>query len=440
MRDIKVNVFLFFLFCIFVSCGNRGNGFRNSSQDSLNGQTLPVDTIVSKNKINSGLISRNGGYHYSVYLPDCYDKKKKLPVIIFFDPHAKADIPLEKYKNLSNRYGFILLSSSDSKNGLQPNLYAEIYKSLKEEILSKYAAQPDRIYCAGFSGGARVAINVGLSDKTVAGVIANSAGFEPSRSPITADFVFAGIAGNEDFNLLEQRRTEKFLQELPAAHLLIEFDGTHEWAPEAAMEYAFAFLESDARRKFKPLVVDTVSRSFIEREIKKGENIRDRWDRYQFLRRINFLLYEKTQLEKYTQEMLFLENTSEVRNKLKLREEKNAQESVLQSSYYNKVFTESISWWQNEVKSLNREAKDREEILMNKRIKSYLSLAVYLTITSPQARQEVILMEKLIEIYALVDEKNPEWAYQKALLRAKQGNIEEATTYIKKKFGSGFQG
>ncbi|MFN6038976.1 MAG: hypothetical protein ACK452_10960, partial [Bacteroidota bacterium] len=252
--------FLFSLLIVFFSFNSCTSQKKDSAENNYD-----TSTSVKKNaspqtgKIVSNIVCESDKrFSYSIYLPASYQDKKIYPAVIFFDPHAKADIPLEKYRNLADKFGYILLASCDSKNGLSPGIYPEIYAALKNELTEKYRVRKNRIYCAGFSGGARVAINIGLSDKSIAGVIANSAGFEPSRSPITNDFVFAGVAGNEDFNLLEQKRTEKSLSEFSIPHLFTEFDGKHEWASELSMERIFIFFESISTRKEKSSENDSI--------------------------------------------------------------------------------------------------------------------------------------------------------------------------------------
>ena len=437
--SMRKNFFLFFVVSFLISCGNRNEANDVVISDTLKFSDLKKGNNIEKGKILSGIKCQSDSrFTYSLYLPFYYKEGSDLPVIIFFDPHAKADLPLQKYKKLSEKYGYILIASADSKNGIPTTIYPEIYNAIKKEIKSKYHTNGGRIYCAGFSGGARVAINIGLSDNEVSGVIANSAGFEPSRSRIKNDFVFAGVAGNEDFNLLEQRRTEASLDELQVKHLLIEFDGKHDWAPESSMEKIFVFLESANMLNHIQQPNDSLIKIFINSELEILNKQTNNLSRYQKLKEILPLIYNEKSYMDFNNQFDKLKSNPEVIRFIKESEENEAREAVLQREYYQKFFTESIDWWKAEVKIMDSHSLPNEKYLMNQRLKSYLSLAVYMTLISQEAKQDVLLLEKLIEIYSIVDPSNSEWAYQKALLRAKQGNLKESELLLLKCMKLGF--
>ena len=44
---------------------------------------------------------------------------KKWPIIYFFDPHGVGNLPLILYKDLAEKYGFIIAGTYNSKNGMQ---------------------------------------------------------------------------------------------------------------------------------------------------------------------------------------------------------------------------------------------------------------------------------------------------------------------------------
>ena len=55
---------------------------------------------------------------YALYLPSNYLAGSRIPVMIAFDPSGDGLFPVEKYKDLAEKYGFILMGSYDSENGL----------------------------------------------------------------------------------------------------------------------------------------------------------------------------------------------------------------------------------------------------------------------------------------------------------------------------------
>jgi hypothetical protein len=83
----------------------------------------------------------------------------------------------------------------------------------------------------------------------IAGVIACGAG-GPSEVPARKDLPYAviGLAGHEDFNLLEMRQLTEALRKAGAANRLIIFEGGHAWPPVALATEAVGWLELQAMK------------------------------------------------------------------------------------------------------------------------------------------------------------------------------------------------
>ncbi len=67
--------------------------------------------------IDSVICSDDSSQIYAIYLPSKYDTSKKWPVIYFFDPHGVGNLPVILYKDLAEKYGFIIAGTYNSKNG-----------------------------------------------------------------------------------------------------------------------------------------------------------------------------------------------------------------------------------------------------------------------------------------------------------------------------------
>ena len=94
---------------------------------------------------------------------------------------ARGAVPVARFKDAAEKYGYIVVGSNNSRNGPQP--LSEIVSDLWADTHARFSIDDQRVYLAGFSGGARVAISVAfwLKDR-VAGVIACGGGF-PVRCP-----------------------------------------------------------------------------------------------------------------------------------------------------------------------------------------------------------------------------------------------------------------
>jgi hypothetical protein len=53
---------------------------------------------------------------YALYLPSTYSAANPWPIIYFFDPGGQGRRPLELYKALAEKYGFVMAGSNNSRN------------------------------------------------------------------------------------------------------------------------------------------------------------------------------------------------------------------------------------------------------------------------------------------------------------------------------------
>jgi hypothetical protein len=105
------------------------------------------------------------------------------------------------------------------------------------------------VYFAGFSGGARVAAQIALLCKCASGVLLSGAGFPTNATPARdATFQVFSSVGTLDFNYQEVVPLQEKLEQAGYPHWLYIFDGAHEWAPEEAMELAFAWFRVQAMK------------------------------------------------------------------------------------------------------------------------------------------------------------------------------------------------
>jgi predicted esterase len=178
---------------------------------------------------------------YALYLPSRYSPAKKWPIVYAFDPAARGTYPLEQMKEAADRHGYIVVGSNNSRNGSW-KLESEAAIAMFDDTHARLAIDARRQYFAGFSGGARVASALAQRCKCSAGVLLNGAGFS-SAMPPAGDAVFPVFAavGLFDFNYGEVSQLQEQLDEQHFPHSFRGFDGSHEWAPPAVMEEAFAW-------------------------------------------------------------------------------------------------------------------------------------------------------------------------------------------------------
>ncbi|HYP52349.1 MAG TPA: hypothetical protein VEQ42_02350 [Pyrinomonadaceae bacterium] len=186
---------------------------------------------------------------YALYLPSNYTPERRWPVLYCFDPAARGHVPVERFREAAERYGWIVVGSNNSRNGpLQPSL--EATKAMWDDTHARLSIDAGRVYASGFSGGARVAVRLAyLCRNCLAGVVAVGGGFpvgvEPSRE---VAFALFGVAGTDDFNFPEMRRLDDTLARLDFPRRLELFEGGHAWAPATLMSEAVEWFELQAMR------------------------------------------------------------------------------------------------------------------------------------------------------------------------------------------------
>jgi dienelactone hydrolase len=178
---------------------------------------------------------------YALYLPSHYSREKRWPIVYAFDPAARGSMPVELMKDAAERYGYIVAGSNNSHNGAwKPE--ADAAQAMFQDTHARLGIDNNRVYFAGFSGGARLASSLAQRCHCAAGVLLNGAGFSPSAPP-AADatfYVFAAV-GTFDFNYSEVVDLDAKLGVLRYSHALQRFDGPHQWAPANVMDEALAW-------------------------------------------------------------------------------------------------------------------------------------------------------------------------------------------------------
>jgi tetratricopeptide (TPR) repeat protein len=188
---------------------------------------------------------------YSIYLPKSYSVEKQWPIIYVFDPMGRGAFAVNNYHSVAEKYGFILVGSNNSRNGLQLDEIRSIIQDLWSDTHTKFSIDPQQTYAAGFSGGARVAsLAAALCGSCIAGVIASGAGFSPAitiSSKISFDFY--GAVGLDDYNYPELIKLKESLSKLGLRSHLAFFDGAHQWMPAETFASAVVWMNIRAMKK-----------------------------------------------------------------------------------------------------------------------------------------------------------------------------------------------
>jgi predicted esterase len=233
---MKVNYRMFAVLALLVLV-TASRAFANQLDQLPRGEV--VDNVACK---------ANAQQTYALYLPSRYSPEKKWAMLYAFDAGGRGKLPVNLFKNAAEKFGFIVVGSNNSKNGIQ---VSEVIKAVLDDTNARFAIDEKRVYTTGFSGGARIAFALALSNQgAVAGVIACSGGFPrtASPSPGLALVVFA-TTGTEDFNFPEMQQLKRKLDAAGVQNRLAVFDGGHDWPPADLAAQAIAWMELQAMKK-----------------------------------------------------------------------------------------------------------------------------------------------------------------------------------------------
>ncbi|MGE3513444.1 MAG: hypothetical protein AB7N65_31690, partial [Vicinamibacterales bacterium] len=182
---------------------------------------LPVGTVIGEVECQDAPTQR-----YSLYLPSHFTPDKKWPVIYVFDARARGRDGVERYQAAAERYGYIVAGSNNSRNGPW-ELGLTAAGAMSRDVQKRFPIDTRRMYTAGMSGGARVAIMVAQRSSLIAGVLASSAGYADAFHE-SMRFPFFGSAGTEDFNYREMHAVDLRMK---SPHRVEVFEGGHTWLP-----------------------------------------------------------------------------------------------------------------------------------------------------------------------------------------------------------------
>ncbi|MGI9103251.1 MAG: tetratricopeptide repeat protein [Terriglobales bacterium] len=181
---------------------------------------------------------------YAIYLPSTFTPAKSWPTIFAFDPGGRGDYPVRMYKDVAEKYGYIIIGSNDSQNfGGRGAAIAPMIS----DAVERFAVNLHRVYTTGFSGGARVATQVALRCSEpcrVVGVVASGAAYPAGTAPSAKDsFLYFLGMGDTDFNFPEAVEMQIAKEHLGSPFRLRFFPGPHHWSPPEVFEQAIAWFQ-----------------------------------------------------------------------------------------------------------------------------------------------------------------------------------------------------
>jgi predicted esterase len=210
----------------------------------------PPETFPKGQVVEKVAVEKVPGQSYALYLPSTYTSDRFWPVLYLLDARGNALVPLERFREAAERYGWILVSSYNSRSDTKDDPNSAAFLAMWNDAVTRFAIDGRRVYAAGFSGGGRAAVALAYAlPGRIAGVIGAGAGFDdPSSAVKSAPFVYFGTAGVRDMNYYEMRSLEEKLESAKVPHRIAYFEGVHEWMPAELAGESVAWMELQAMK------------------------------------------------------------------------------------------------------------------------------------------------------------------------------------------------
>ncbi len=416
--------------CLF-SCntGKAEAGNKDTTNDRIITTSLGFDTTLPKGSVVDSIQCRKSpGQYYSLYLPSNYSSDKKYPCVYFFDAHARGAMPLNMYHLLAEKYGYVLIGSLTSKNGMQWPVNKPGIEAMMADTKERINIDPTRVYTAGFSGGSRVASSVAIYIGGVAGVIGCAAGFPRIEGGINQKFAYFGLSGEYDFNLGEMQQLDDALEHNGFPHQLLTTDGIHGWAPAAEFNTALLWMQVNSMREKTSTKDDEIIKALKEDfdlRIKAAHKTNDPIKEHLLTTGLIAVTGGLIDVADYKRQEASIIAGPAYQKALEQQTNLQKQEQTLQQELAGEYSQHDETWWAQKLKDLNNKAnkpKTPAEGHMYKRVINYLGLVGFMSVTQALNTGDVGHATTFLNIFKLADPENTDCLYLEAMLEMKKGN------------------
>ncbi len=373
------------------------------------GDSLSFD----KNRIADTVVcTANHEYSYALYLPEDFSAMTCWPVIYIFDPAARGSVALQNFLSAAGKYGYILVASNNSRNGISWDKVMEIADCTMGDAEKRFSIDPGRMYTSGFSGGSRVASFIALK-RNIAGVIGCGAGFPGliNNPGERLSFVYIGLVGNRDMNYQEMFTLEQELKNHGVKVTIRTSDFGHQWPSAEMILSAVEWLELQYAGKESLPEYTSFIREQFSGSVSRAQGFLRQGDILEAARNYRYILEDfpdqpetalvRNRLDSIEETRAY--QKAEHKRDLTREEELNSQKELmysLQMMNAAPLLNDSIQqWWSTKIIILKNmgKSKNRNKSMMASRLLNFLTTEFYLLgedyVSINQFRKAVFLYE-----------------------------------------------
>ncbi len=423
-------------------------------------QFFPVNTNAEEHLkgelIEKIICDKDKKQAYALFLPSNYDENQIFPILYIFEPAARAKLGIQVFQKAAEKYGYILACSYNSRNGPMPPI-VEAFNAMSEDVGHQFKIDKDRIYMAGFSGGARVATQFAMESGSIAGVIACGAGFPDGIPPKQHfDFLLMGLVGNTDMNFSEMNSMEKVVKKHQFREELIVFEGGHQWGDTVTVDLAFQWIELEEMKAEKIGMNQLLIQDFIAQNETLIAATSNDFQKLQYVHLLRDGLEGLQETTDYQKQVTELEEKEAVKKRQIERAEVLEQEKAFREKFVKEFYAISTSpfngdstlknsaWWKREARILNKmrqEGEHEEEKWMAARVIDFVWRNAYIQFNRFQqggTPQDLELARKYVSVWGYMQDI-PAPHYLLAKLYAQQNKKKLAIKTLELAVEKGFK-
>ena len=389
MRSEIAALILFSILILDMGCSEQ---LEPQTSDEVADTSIENVIVLQDSIVNMGT--------FSYYSPTEWKSDSRLPVVLFFDPKGVGHEPIDKYKALAKELGLIIAASNVSKNGLDMTAIRSHYKELSSELRKLFPNNGGHFILVGFSGGAKVAIQLGMTDPSVLGIIANGAMSDLTQQ--RPNLPVALISGKGDLNYSNMLMSS--FQMIPSrpSTVFMQFDGGHEWSNREELTHSLVWILSKAGFKFTNERAELAGRM-----IEKVSDSRD-LDEFVNTQALSILYADLEGAESVRARLQEMAISGDLSAWLDAFYQELDEEEAAKQDYIKRLDNSDLEWWKAEISRLNLNTEsDGETSFKSQRMLGFLGLYCYMKAKS-EFKQNGAYPKDVVEVYLQLEPDNPE--------------------------------